>query len=461
MNKKMNMQDSPMQPVTTFSEIFRYGFGGATLNIIYFVYASYVIFFWTDYALVPAAAAGVIYSLGRVFCAITDPIAGIISDRTNTRFGKYRPYLMVTTPVVVILFFLLFTNFEISATAKVALYSIIYIVFCINYELQTVTYEAQVPSMSSDLSKRNFVVMSRQVLGTGFGYSAMALVPIFLKAFGDDEKGWHITIGIFAAAAFLCMLLSLSGSKKHDLPMPRQDKKQEKGYLKEDLKKVLTTKPLLLLIASFGCVILAFEVISATNIYVFKYAVGNEAAFSVVSFATLPAAIAGAFLTPFLVAKFGKKQIFILAGIMSLIKPMIFLLFDPFDSMTVLIILYMIQQYFQVTMIVTVWTMVADCVEYVALTKNVYSAGLATSCNTFMLNFGGIVAGLAVGGLLTLAGYTGADMASSATINGIIWINAGIPGAAFLIACIVLKFYTVNNRILQELGANIGKQVVK
>ena len=81
MNKKMSMQDSPMQPVTTFSEIFRYGFGGATLNIIYFVYASYVIFFWTDYALVPAAAAGVIYSLGRVFCAITDPIAGIISDR--------------------------------------------------------------------------------------------------------------------------------------------------------------------------------------------------------------------------------------------------------------------------------------------------------------------------------------------------------------------------------------------
>ena len=317
------------------------------------------------------------------------------------------------------------------------------------------------PSMSSDLSKRNFVVTSRQVLGTGFGYSAMALVPIFLKAFGDDEKGWHITIGIFAAAAFLCMLLSGSGSKKHDPPMPRQDKKQEKGYLKEDLKKVLTTKPLLLLIASFGCVILAFEVISATNIYVFKYAVGNEAAFSVVSFATLPAAIAGAFLTPFLVAKFGKKQIFILAGIMSSIKPMIFLLFDPFDSMTVLIILYMIQQYFQVTMIVTVWTMVADCVEYVALTKNVYSAGLVTSCNTFMLNFGGIVAGLAVGGLLTLAGYTGADMASSATINGIIWINAGIPGAAFLIACIVLKFYTVNNRILQELGANIGKQVVK
>lgn len=461
MEAKTKNQDAAKAPVTTFGEIFKYGFGGATLNIVYFVYASYAIFFWTDYALVPAAAAGAIYSIGRIFCAITDPIAGMVSDRTNTKFGKYRPFLMVTTPIVAITFFLMFTDFGLSTNGKIALYAIIYIIFCINYATQTVTYEAQVPSMSTDLSKRNFVVMSRQVLGTGLGYAAMALVPIFMETFGDDQKGWHINIGIFAVAALLCMIISLNGSKRHDLPDKNVKEKKEKGSVKSDLKKVLSTKPVILLVCAFGCVILAFEVISATNIYVFKYAVGNEGAFSIISFATLPAAIAGAFFTPFLVAKFGKKQIFIFAGLMSLIKPLVFIVADPFGSMPLLIILYLIQQYFQVTMVVTVWTMVADCVEYVSLTKKIKSAGLVTSCNTFMLDFGGIIAGLAVGGLLTMVGYTGADVASQSTINGIVMINAAIPGVAFLLSCVILKFYKINNRVLQDLGANIGKQVVK
>jgi len=128
-----------------------------------------------------------------------------------------------------------------------------------------------------------------------------------------------------------------------------------------------------------------------------------------------------------------------------------------------IIALYAITQFGTIMLIVNVWSMVADCVEYVALTKKINSAGLVTACNVFMMDLGGAMAGFIVGGLMSIVGYTGHETVatiSQSTLNGILFVNAAIPAMAIVCAIVVQYFYKITNKVLVDLGADIGNQVI-
>ena len=454
MNTELNITNQKIVKATTKMEIFQYGFGGITVNISYGVITSFLLFFWTNSALVPAAAAGTILFIGRLAGVITDPLAGIISDNTNTRWGKYRPYLIFITPVFMLLFYLLFTNYDMATTPKVIFYGILYFLYMAFSAVVTVNYESLVPIMSTDLKQRNYVVMSRQLFGIFSMVLVVALTNPMVKAFGNNLMAWHKTILIFIVVSILAMMISLRGSKRHDVCSHGGNEGIKKVDFIGQLKMVLTCKPVLLLLIPFGLIILASEVATASSMYLFKYAIKNVDLFSITNIVSLPAILLASISVPMLVGKFGKKRIFIIACLMSMIRPLIFLIIQPFNSSALLIGLYAFAAYFQVVAVVTIWTMVPDCVEYILLKEGLKNSGTVTSSFTFMLDVGGAIAGVLVGGILGLAGYVAVEVQPHAVVQTIIGINSVIPMIAFIIAIVIVKFYPITNKLLEDLKVN-------
>lgn len=451
-------QNQNASVLTSKSDIFQYGFGGATVNISYGVITSFLLYFLTNNAFVPAAAAGVIMFAGRLAGVITDPIAGIIADNTNTKWGKYRPYLMFMTPFTMLMFFCLFTNYTVSGSSKIILYGILYTLYMIGSATITVTFESLVPIMSTDLKQRNYVVMSRQLFGIFSMVLVIALTNPIVKAFGGDLNAWHKTIIVFIIVSLIAVAISLRGSRKHDVYTSEKEKGISGVDFVGQLKLVFTCKPILLLICGFGLVVLSNEVITSSNMYLFKYAVKNVNLFSVTSIATLPGIILASVSVPVLVNRFGKKNTFIVVCLLNMIRPIIFLLLQPFANGALVVTMFAISTYFQVAATITIWTMAPDCVEYILLTKGLKNAGTVTSAFTFMLDLGGAFAGVLVGGILGFVGYKAMDIQPASVVHTIIGINSLIPMAAMILAILLVKFYPINSKLLEDLKA---KQLTK
>ena len=239
-----------------FREKVAYSLSDASANFVFQILMFFSFTFYVDVFGMTAAAAGSMFLIGRLFDAVTDPVMGILADRTQTRWGKFRPWLVWSAGPFAFLFWLAFTTPDWAAESKTIYAFVTYFLLMAIYTVNNVPYCALNGVMTGDVNERTSLSTYRFVAAMGAGLIVQGMTwPLVAKlGGGDDARGWSLTIALFAAVSFVFFFITFFSVKERVEPDPNQ-----KTSVREDMVDCFTNKPWVLL---FFATLIIFIVLS-------------------------------------------------------------------------------------------------------------------------------------------------------------------------------------------------------
>ena len=265
-----------------------YSTGNFANNIIFMMVGTYITYFYTNILGISPAMAGLVFMVARLVDAFTDPLMGIIVDKTNTKIGKYRPWIIAGAPFLGIMFVLLFTAPNFSMTGKVVYAFITYIIYSLAWTIVQIPQLALPAILTNDIAKRTRIQAIFQAFGSiaSLVVSAWAL-PILDKLGGQDNaSAWFKFTVIFGAVSAVIFILSAMSVKNVDVydPAAKNAKTEKKGFsLKETFSVITKNKALLCVLIAYGTDMFAFQISNSLRMYFFKYNMAEEQILSHIS----------------------------------------------------------------------------------------------------------------------------------------------------------------------------------
>lgn len=437
-------------------EMIRYGFGGIGSNIAYMFVLFYAATFFTDYLGISPLAMGTLLMVPRLIDAFTDPLMGMIGDRTRSRIGKFRPYVIFGAPVLALSMTLMFIDWGLTGTSLLVLCYILYIIYSLSSTVVNIPYHSLTPMMTEDPNQRTTVSIIKQLMGFIGIIPVMAVFPQLLKMYPDNPSIFAYFAGVLGIMLTLAFWICANGAKRKDTEA-RIEKYEGTAGEREHLpfisqmQVIYKNKALLLLMVAFGTDMIAMGATSGIGIYYFRDVVGNVGLASIAGMLPMLAGLPILFFLPLLSKKFGKKKLFIFGSSTQMLVA-ISLFFIP-PSMTNLIILQAaLAGLFMPFTGVLGWAMAADCVEYGEWKTGINGAGTVTSQITFVNKFGNALGGFLLGWLLSVAGYNAAlEVQTSGTLNMIIVIKSILPALGFLCSIVAMSFYPITEAFFDKM----------
>ncbi len=419
-----------------------YGLGDTASHFVWDMVGFWILIFYTDTFGISAAAAGTIMLIARVWDMISDPLMGIIADRTNTRWGKFRPYILWMAIPYSILAVLTFSTPDLGPTGKIIYAGVTYFLLMTVFTSINLPYSSLGAVMTSDsyeragLNSYRFVfAFIGQLVVTG---TALSLAAYFGK--GDTALGYQYTLTLFAIISFALFMITFKTTKER--VQPPKDQQQN---LVEDLKNLFKNKPWVIL---FFVGIISFVMFAMQNLtiaYYFKYYIGNETdvqMFNVIGTIALIAAIP--FSKP-LAKKFGKRNVFLASSIISGIFFM--LLYIPSaQNMTAIYILNILAKMTYAPAVPLLWTMIADTADYSEWKNGRRSTGLVFSAATFAQKAGWGIGGALAGWILAFYQFQPNVEQTETSITGIKLMISIFPGILYMSTAILLFFYSIDHK---------------
>lgn len=452
------------------SEKIGYGFGDMASSMFWKIFSYYLPFFYSNIFGLSLTDAGVILLVTRIWDAVSDPMMGVIADRTNTRWGKYRPYLLWVAPLFSICGILVFTTPDWGYAGKLIWAYTTYLLMMTVYTGINVPYGAMLGVMTDDSNEKTVFSSFRMFFAYGGSFIAMFLWEPLTNAFGgyNSEQGWLWAMIAIAACCFVLFILCFSMTREHLHTVSTVS-------VGSDLKSLVRNKPWWLLIGAALCFNLFNTVRGATVAYFFADIVPGDA--SLVFFATQIAFYGGLFLgvgevsnmlgvsiTVPIVNRLGKKTTFILVN-MSLVVFSFIFYFIPCTAAG-----YWVMLIFQVCISILtgimsplVWSMYADVSDYAEQEFNTASTGLIFSSSSMAQKFGGAIGGWATLSLLASFGYiadpellrTGVEQPAQA-LACLRWLMSFVPCGVSLLAIIVVWFYPLTTDRMADISAKLS-----
>ncbi len=460
----------------SFKEKIGFSLGDAAANFIFQTIMLLQLSFYTNTFGISATAIAVLFLVGRLVGAVADPIMGVIADRTNTRWGKFRPWILWTAVPFGIFGFLAFLTPDIGQNAKVVYAFVTYILLMLVYSANNIPYSALGGVITGDQKQRNslfsvrfvFVVLA-QIAILGF---AQPMVNHFGQ--GDSSKGYMITMGIFSALALIFFLLTFSWTKERIKPRPEQ-----KQSLKQDISDLMHNGPWVIMFLVFVMMFIFLSLRNGMLLFYFQYyldipsmttfmnnlnnslfgfldmiglagenAVPADSVFGITNIIGQLAAIVGIAVSNTMVKHLGKRNVFIVGLVMALVFAAMFYIIPP-SSMTMVLLLQIFFNFsWGITMPVP-WAMMADVADY-----SDWKYSRRSTATVFAGVVIGLKVGLAIGGAISsmlLKWYGYVAPAKSAwveqtpqAVEGIRLSTSIYPSIAVVIIIGLLFFYQIN-----------------
>ena len=421
------------------------------------VFSYYLPIFYSNIFGLSLVDAGVLVLVTRIWDAVSDPMMGIIADRTNTKWGKYRPYLLWVAPLFSICGILLFTTPDWEYGTKLIWAYVTYIMMMTVYTGINVPYGAMLGVMTDDPNEKTVFSSFRMFFAYGGSFLALFLWEPLTNMFGGYKTtdGWFYSMCVIACACFVMFILCFLLTKEHLKTVSRVS-------VGSDFKSLLSNKPWWLLIGT---------VRGATVAYFFLDIIGPDVNLMFFGIAFLfysglflgigeVSNMAGVALCVPIANKLGKKTTFILvnAALVVLSIAFFFVPCTPSGYWTMLI-LQIIISVFTGVMSPLIWSMYADVSDYAELKYKTASTGLIFSSASMAQKFGGAIGGAAVLWLLSAFGYitdaaeleTGAIQPESALL-ALRWLMSFIPAAVAALAIVVVWFYPLTTKRINEIS---------
>jgi GPH family glycoside/pentoside/hexuronide:cation symporter len=426
-----------------------YGVGDTASHFVWDMVGFWILIFYTDTFGISAAAAGTIMLIARIWDMVSDPLMGIIADRTNTRWGKFRPYILWMALPYSVLAVLTFTTPDFGTTGKVIYAGVTYFLLMTVFTAINLPYSSLGAVMTADsyeragLNSYRFIfAFTGQLVVTG---TALYLANYFGS--GDNAKGYQYTLMLFAAVSFSLFMITFKTTKERVQPP-----KAQQQNLKEDIKNLFNNRPWVIL---FFVGIISFVMFAVQNLsiaYYFKYYIGNETSVQTFNVIGTIALIAGIPLSKPLSKKFGKRNVYIASSLLSGLF-FIAIYLPGSNDINLIYGLNILAKFTYAPAVPLLWTMLADAADYSEWKTGRRSTGLVFSAATFAQKAGWGIGGALAGWLLAVYQFVPNMDQSETTITGIKMMISVIPGILYMSCALLLWFYTIDHKtclIMQE-----------
>jgi glycoside/pentoside/hexuronide:cation symporter, GPH family len=227
------------QKISTLEKI-GYSLGDLSANLIFQTLMTFLAFFYTDvYRINPAAASAIIFAGGMVGAFFT-PVMGVIADRTNTRWGKFRPWILWTAIPFGIIALLAFSTPNFSEGGKITYALITYIILVLVYTANNLPYAALSGVMTGNMAERNSISSYRfvAVMVAQFVVQVLLLPMVLILGDGSRTVGFERTMGIFAVVGIIFFIITFLTTRERIVPAPEQN-----SSVKQDLGDLVKNKP--------------------------------------------------------------------------------------------------------------------------------------------------------------------------------------------------------------------------
>jgi len=450
-----------------------YGFGDAASSMFWKIFGMYSLFFYTDVFGITAAAAGTMFLIARVWDSFFDVFVGIISDRTKSRYGKYRPYLLWFAIPFAVMGVITFFAPELGETGKLVYAYITYSLMMVVYSMINVPYASLLGAMSSDTAERNSLAsyrMSFAFMGSFVTFMLLQpLIDFFSGVFDTDVVvqatqitessisrspiGWVMGVGAIGIICVVLFLLCFSWTKERVV----QIEKEDNDSVKKDLKRLLKNSPWWILVATGLAALLFNAVRDSVAIYYFKdyvnssyKMVGTGWDMTTIYFLVGQAAnLIGVMAAPAISTKYGKKKTYMIAIAFAGIFSAGFF-FIP-NNIILIMILQFCVSIFAGYVLPLLWSMFADIVDNEELLTGRRAPGLIFSSSSMSQKLGWAIGAAMSGWILALYNYAPDAMQQSAeTIWGERIMISIIPAICCVLALIGMWFYPLSDKKVKE-----------
>lgn len=452
------------------SEKIGYGLGDMSSSMFWKLFGAYLMIFYTDVFGISAAVVGTMFAVTRVWDSFFDPVVGAVADRTSSRWGRFRPYLLFLAVPFGVIGILTFLTPPFGQTGKIVYAFITYALMMMVYSAINVPYASLLGVMSPDPADRNTLATYRMTFAYLGSFLALLLFMPLVNAFGGGDSGrpmlgwltapqagWLMAVGVIAVVCVLLFLGCFALTKERVRPV-----RQGKTSLKTDLRDLLHNRPWWILLGA-GVASLVFNSIrDGATVYYFKYYV-DETAVGSISFLGLPFVLSGLYLAVGQAAnilgvilaapvsnRIGKRRTFMAAmAVASVLSVALFWLGK--DQLVPIFILQALISVCAGSIFPLLWSMYADCADYSELQTGNRATGLIFSSSSMSQKFGWAFGTAITGWMLAQFGFQANAVQSAETLQGIRMFLSLLPAAGAFLSLVFIYFYPLSEQKMRQI----------
>jgi sugar (glycoside-pentoside-hexuronide) transporter len=438
----------------SFTEKFGYGLGDMAANFVFQAMMALQLSFYTDTYGLTAAQAGSMFLIVGLGMACLNPVMGVIADRTSTRWGKFRPWLLWTSVPFGVIGVLAFTTPDLSPASKLIYAWVTYLLLRLVYTMNNVPYASLNGVMTEDPNERNSIATYRQMFANGAGFivQALAIPMVLYLGRGSSARGYQLTMGSFCCTSVVFFLIAFAVTKERIQPDP----KQESSVLR-DLGDLMKNGPWIALFLATTFYFIGLMIRGSIMLPYFKYCAGNSIIFSWFNGFGLTALLVGVACSTALTKRMGKRLLFLLSMVVTGLLCIV-LLFVPATATVPIIILEVLRQFAFGCSGPVLWSMMGDVADYGEWKMGRRATATVTSAVVFALWIGLALGGAVAGWLLSLYGYVANVEQSAHALLGIRMIASVWAGAAFLACAVCLLFYGISMKLNLTISHDLSER---
>lgn len=470
-----------------------YSLGDLAANLIFQTLMTFLAYFYTDVYKIPAGAASIIIFIGGFLGAFFNILMGIIADRTNTRWGKFRPWVLWTSIPFGIISLLAFSTPDFGETGKIIYALITYFLLVIVYSASNLPYSALSGVITGDMKERNSLSSYRfvAVMVAQFIIQSLLLPLALSLGHGNKAVGFEKVMLFFAIVGVICLVITFLTTKERIVPVT-----EEKSSIKQDLTDLSRNKPWVIMLLLTILVFITLALKGGMYIYYFKYYLDPTAqanylesigfntfikglnatvtglglgkfewpedaptsANSLFNAGGIIFMIIGIMFTKPLADRFGKRNIF---GIFLALSALCLVAFNFYDKNSIGIVFFtqILHGFTYGVTIPLLWAMIADVADYSEWKNNRRATAIIFSAMIFGLKIGLSVGGAVGAALLSNYGYVAEQaIQTDETVSGIKLSVSIYPGLVFLIGCILLFRYEINKEMETQIESDLKQR---
>lgn len=447
-------------------QIASYAGNNAATNALYIVLMFFFMVYCTEIYGFSPVTVGLIMTGTRLLDAFTDPIIGLLIDKTDSKFGRFRPWMIIGSIILNISFFFMFSGIDLgSKTANLILIVGLYIIWVWGYTFQcSVTKSAQT-ILTNNPSQRTLQNAISGVYTTVLYVGALSLLFPTLNRFGgiSSPAAWRSIALCIIGIQVVLTLLAVAGIWEKDIPKYYAMKTQtEKPKYKDYISLFKDNKALQMLVVAASTNKIAATTISGLTVYLYAYVVKNQALQSVIPGLTLPFGIVATVIVTGLTVKYGRKRIFTLTSLIACIFGVVAVFVLPINpsAIPMLVVILGMTQFMNSATDLNVIPMIADAADYENYTKGRFIPGMIGTAfsliDKIVSSFGAAISGFALSAL----GFVSLTKTepSSKLFWGVLCLYFLIPALGHLASVIAMKWYPINDDFYAEMIDKINQR---
>ncbi len=437
-----------------WGEKFGYAAGDMASCLYFGIFMNFMAIFYTDVFGITPAVLGTMLLVTRTWDWINDPIMGAIADRTDTKMGKFRPWILWMIPPYMILGVLTFTTFPMGDGMKVVYAYVTYTLLMMIYTAINVPYGALMGVMTAKSDQRT-VLASFRFVGANAGIFAVTFfLPKLVKGIGqgNEQLGYSGAMVVLAVMAGALFFVTFKTSTERIRPT---EKKHEP--FKKEIKELLRNGPWLIVIALSILTVLGQAIRATPTLHFFKYVAGNQGwGESLLLYNALAAMVAVLFAKSIVSVIGCKKRAYVILNLLFAVM-LVWFYFIPVDNFKLMVVNQLMIAMVAAPMIPLFWSMIADTADYGAAKFGHRSTGIIFSAGTASQKIGWTVGPALAMLILGGVGFIANQEQTAETKHALHLMMSILPAGFAVLTALVTCFYPINHKVELELEEAMSK----